>query len=37
MEGIALYRGEHEEGVTLRDRFSAVIENWYQIMVEPSC
>jgi putative ATP-binding cassette transporter len=32
MEGIALYRGEHEEGVTLRDRFSAVIENWYQIM-----
>jgi vitamin B12/bleomycin/antimicrobial peptide transport system ATP-binding/permease protein len=33
MEGIALYRGEHEEGVTLHERFAAVIENWYQIML----
>ena len=32
MESIALYRGEEEEGVTLRDRFGAVIDNWYQIM-----
>ncbi len=32
MEGIALYRGEHEEGVTLRERFAAVIANWRQIM-----
>jgi putative ATP-binding cassette transporter len=32
MESIALYRGEHEEGVTLRDRFGAVIANWRQIM-----
>lgn len=32
MESIALYRGEHEEGVTLRHRFASVIENWYQIM-----
>lgn len=32
MEGIALYGGEAEEGVTLRERFSAVIANWRQIM-----
>ncbi|HEX3576357.1 MAG TPA: ABC transporter ATP-binding protein/permease [Rhodopila sp.] len=32
MEGIALYRGEQEEGVTLRERFGSVIDNWYQIM-----
>jgi putative ATP-binding cassette transporter len=32
MESIALYRGEEEESVTLRERFGAVIENWYQIM-----
>ncbi|HBK07581.1 MAG TPA: ABC transporter ATP-binding protein [Acetobacteraceae bacterium] len=32
MESIALYRGEKEEGVTLRERFAGVIENWYQIM-----
>jgi putative ATP-binding cassette transporter len=32
MESIALYRGEEEEGVTLRDRFGAVIANWRQIM-----
>jgi vitamin B12/bleomycin/antimicrobial peptide transport system ATP-binding/permease protein len=32
MESIALYRGEQEEGVTLRERFGALIDNWYQIM-----
>jgi putative ATP-binding cassette transporter len=32
MESIALYRGEEEEGVTLRERFRAVIMNWRQIM-----
>lgn len=32
MENIALYRGEDEEGVTLRERFGAVIANWRQIM-----
>ena len=32
MESIALYRGEREEGVTLYDRFAAVIGNWRQIM-----
>ena len=32
MESIALYRGEQEEGVTLRERFAAVIGNWRQIM-----
>jgi vitamin B12/bleomycin/antimicrobial peptide transport system ATP-binding/permease protein len=32
MESIALYRGEAEEGVTLRGRFANVIDNWYQIM-----
>ena len=32
MESIALYRGEEEEGVTLRERFGGVIDNWYQIM-----
>ena len=33
MESIALYRGEEEEDVTLRERFAGVIENWYQIMI----
>ncbi|HEY0182141.1 MAG TPA: ABC transporter ATP-binding protein/permease [Rhodopila sp.] len=32
MENIALYRGEAEEAVTLRQRFGAVIANWRQIM-----
>lgn len=32
MEGIALYRGEHEESITLRERFTAVVANWRQIM-----
>jgi putative ATP-binding cassette transporter len=32
MENIALYRGEGEEGVNLRERFAAVIANWRQIM-----
>ena len=32
MESIALYRGEEEEGVTLRERFGGVINNWYLIM-----
>ncbi len=32
MESIALYRGEQEETVTLRDRFGAVIANWRLIM-----
>ncbi len=32
MESIALYRGEREEGVTLRQRFAEVITNWRQIM-----
>jgi vitamin B12/bleomycin/antimicrobial peptide transport system ATP-binding/permease protein len=32
MESIALYRGEREEAVTLRDRFGAVIANWRLIM-----
>ncbi len=32
VESIALYSGEQEEGVTLRERFAEVIENWYQIM-----
>lgn len=32
MESIALYRGEAEEGVTLRQRFAEVITNWRQIM-----
>lgn len=32
MESIALYRGEQEEGVTLRERFGQVIGNWHQIM-----
>jgi putative ATP-binding cassette transporter len=32
MESIALYRGEDEERVTLRDRFTAVVANWRQIM-----
>jgi putative ATP-binding cassette transporter len=32
MESIALYRGEQEEVVNLRDRFVAVVGNWRQIM-----
>ncbi len=32
MESIALYRGEEEERVTLRERFAAVVGNWRQIM-----
>ena len=32
MESIALYRGEEEEKVTLRERFTAVVGNWRQIM-----
>ena len=32
MENIALYRGEAEEGVSLRERFAAVVANWRQIM-----
>jgi putative ATP-binding cassette transporter len=32
MESIALYRGEAEERVTLRQRFGEVISNWRQIM-----
>jgi vitamin B12/bleomycin/antimicrobial peptide transport system ATP-binding/permease protein len=32
MESIALYRGEAEEAVTLRQRFGDVIGNWRQIM-----
>jgi putative ATP-binding cassette transporter len=32
MEGIALYRGEHEEQGLLLHRFGAVIGNWYAIM-----
>jgi vitamin B12/bleomycin/antimicrobial peptide transport system ATP-binding/permease protein len=32
MENIALYRGEAEEGTTMRERFSAVVGNWRQIM-----
>jgi putative ATP-binding cassette transporter len=32
MEGIALYRGEHEEQGLLLHRFGGVIGNWYAIM-----
>jgi putative ATP-binding cassette transporter len=32
MESIALYRGEQEEAVNLRERFVAVVANWRQIM-----
>jgi vitamin B12/bleomycin/antimicrobial peptide transport system ATP-binding/permease protein len=32
MENIAMYHGEEEEAVTLRERFGAVIGNWRQIM-----
>jgi putative ATP-binding cassette transporter len=31
-EGIALYGGEEEEKLNLRDRFGHVVENWWQIM-----
>jgi putative ATP-binding cassette transporter len=31
-EGVALYGGEDEEKLNLRDRFGHVIENWWQIM-----
>lgn len=32
VEGIALYRGEGQESAGLRTRFTALIDNWYQIM-----
>jgi putative ATP-binding cassette transporter len=32
MESIALYRGEEEEAVNLRERFMSVVANWRQIM-----
>ena len=32
VEGIALYRGEAQEAASLRTRFGALIDNWYQIM-----
>jgi putative ATP-binding cassette transporter len=32
VEGIALYGGEEEEKLNLRDRFAYVIENWWAIM-----
>ncbi len=32
MESIALYSGEEEERVTLRERFASVVSNWRQIM-----
>jgi putative ATP-binding cassette transporter len=32
VEGIALYGGEDEEKLNLRDRFAHVIENWWAIM-----
>ncbi|MBC7634501.1 MAG: ABC transporter ATP-binding protein/permease [Acetobacteraceae bacterium] len=32
VEGIALYRGEAQESASLRTRFGALIDNWYQIM-----
>ncbi len=32
VEGIALYRGEAQETAGLRTRFTALIDNWYQIM-----
>jgi len=31
-EGVALYNGEADEGRTLRQRFGAIVRNWYQIM-----
>ncbi len=31
-EGVALYRGEHEELGGLRQRFAAVVGNWWQLM-----
>jgi len=31
-EGVALYRGEEEELVRFRDRFAAVIGNWWALM-----
>jgi putative ATP-binding cassette transporter len=31
-EGVALYNGEKDESQTLRTRFSAIVQNWYQIM-----
>ena len=33
-EGVALYRGEQEEVAGFRDRFSAVISNWWALMVK---
>jgi putative ATP-binding cassette transporter len=32
MEGVALYRGEHEERMQLGGRFRHVVENWWAIM-----
>lgn len=32
-EGVALYRGEQEEASTLRQRFAAVIGNWWALML----
>ena len=32
VEGIALYRGEAQEGAGLRTRFGALMDNWYVIM-----
>ena len=32
-EGVALYRGEAEEVANLRNRFSAVIGNWWALML----
>jgi len=31
-EGIALYRGEEDEGLRLWERFGSVFKNWFQIM-----
>ncbi|MFT3804859.1 MAG: ABC transporter ATP-binding protein/permease [Burkholderiaceae bacterium] len=31
-EGIALYRGEHDELAGFRERFARVVANWWQIM-----
>src|SRR5262249_28178792 len=33
-EAVALYRGEREEGATLRTRYQAVIATWWQKMVK---
>ncbi len=31
-EAVALYRGEHEEATGLRERFGAIVANWWAIM-----